>query len=551
MLPDGAAVEQVHSDRLKATVKHTITIPPTAIDGASRLLVKVYPGVYSQLLEGVEGMLRMPHGCFEQSSSSAYPNILAMDYLKKNRIASPATLQRAVQFLNAGYQRLLTFERPGGGFDLWGTGLPEAWLSAYGLQEFNDMEKVYPIDRRIIDRTRAWLMKQQARDGTWSSPGGAGESDAKLLLTSYVAWALLDSMPAAVDWQEKEAPKLKKAIEYIRERAVKTDNVYALALAANALVAWGGKDEAYRKVVKTVLRKLEAKKERDPARQAICFPSAGPSLCLAYGDSLTVETTALAVLALVRSEQSTTTINEALDFLVKSRGADGTWGTTQATILSLKALVASRTAAPHKGVTPFVVKVAGKQVAEGKVTEANSDVMQQFDLREHLKIGGNDVSIEVKGETALMVQVVGRHFEPHKKAVKAIAPVLEVSVAYDRTKMTTADLLKAKAILRYHGKTPTYQVIVDLPIPPGFTVDAGDFAELVAARKVQRFSVTARQVILYIGDVKAGSEHTFEYALKPKYPIKAKAPAATAYEYYTPSNRAATLPVALVVTEKE
>jgi hypothetical protein len=179
-------------------------------------------------------------------------------------------------------------------------------------------------------------------------------------------------------------------------------------------------------------------------------------------------------------------------------------------------------------------------------------VLQLFDLREHLKTGANEVSLEVKGETALLYQVVGRHFEPHsKKVADPVKPVWEVSVAYDRTKLTTADLLKAKATLRYHGKVPTYQVIVDLPIPPGFTVDGGDFAEMVAAKKVMRFSVTARQVTLYIGDVKAASEQTFEYVLKPKYPIKAKAPAAVAYEYYTPAHRAASAPVALIVEEKK
>ena len=40
---------------------------------ASKLMVKVYPGVMTQVIEGVEGMLRMPGGCFEQTSSSAYP----------------------------------------------------------------------------------------------------------------------------------------------------------------------------------------------------------------------------------------------------------------------------------------------------------------------------------------------------------------------------------------------------------------------------------------------------------------------------------------------
>src|SRR3989440_11488186 len=104
----------------------------------------------------------------EQTSSAAYPNILAVDYLKKARVASPQILMTAENYLNVGYQKLLTFERPGGGFDWWGSGPPLGWLSAYGLQEFNDMARVYPVDRGVIDRTQEWLMSQMAADGTWS-----------------------------------------------------------------------------------------------------------------------------------------------------------------------------------------------------------------------------------------------------------------------------------------------------------------------------------------------------------------------------------------------
>src|SRR5260370_3636005 len=136
----------------------------------------------------------------EQTSSTAYPNILVVDYIKKARVASSSeTLMKAEQYLNVGYQKLLTFERPGGGFDWWGSGEPLVWLSAYGLQEFNDMSKVYPIDKGVITRTQAWLLKQRAADGTWSHIGATHcESitrmgDPKLLLTSYVTWALLES----------------------------------------------------------------------------------------------------------------------------------------------------------------------------------------------------------------------------------------------------------------------------------------------------------------------------------------------------------------------
>jgi hypothetical protein len=82
-------------------------------------------------------------------------------------------------------------------------------------------------------------------------------------------------------------------------------------------------------------------------------------------------------------------------------------------------------------------------------------------------------------------------------------------------------------------------------VPPGFRAGAGEFAGPVGARRVQKFGVTARQVTLYLGDVRPGSAQAFEYTLRPKYPVKAKAPTA-ACECYTPANRATSRPVQLV-----
>jgi hypothetical protein len=62
VVPDGRKVDQVVADRLSGTVTKTLTIPDNAIGDASKLYVKVYPGVFSQVLEGTEGMLRLPGG---------------------------------------------------------------------------------------------------------------------------------------------------------------------------------------------------------------------------------------------------------------------------------------------------------------------------------------------------------------------------------------------------------------------------------------------------------------------------------------------------------
>jgi len=62
VVPDGTKVEQVIADKLSGRVTQRIDIPPNAIADASKILVKLYPGVFSQVLEGTEGMLRLPGG---------------------------------------------------------------------------------------------------------------------------------------------------------------------------------------------------------------------------------------------------------------------------------------------------------------------------------------------------------------------------------------------------------------------------------------------------------------------------------------------------------
>jgi hypothetical protein len=62
VVPDGKKVEQVVTDRLAGTVTQTVTIPDNAVPDASKLFVKIYPGVFSQVLEGTEGLLRLPGG---------------------------------------------------------------------------------------------------------------------------------------------------------------------------------------------------------------------------------------------------------------------------------------------------------------------------------------------------------------------------------------------------------------------------------------------------------------------------------------------------------
>src|SRR5262249_43929518 len=116
VLPNGQQKDVVVNERLEGSASKEIVIPEGAIPDASRILVKLYPGALSQVVEGLDSILQMPGGCFEQTSSSTYPDVLVMDYLKTSNKITPEIQAKAEGFVSLGYQRLVTFEVPGGGF---------------------------------------------------------------------------------------------------------------------------------------------------------------------------------------------------------------------------------------------------------------------------------------------------------------------------------------------------------------------------------------------------------------------------------------------------
>ncbi len=479
----------------------------------------------------------------EQTSSSAYPNVLVVDYLRVARRANPEQMMKAQEYLNVGVQKMLTFQTPGGGLGWWaGQNEPVLWVTAYGTQQLVDASRVTDVDRRVVDRATGWMISQQAPDGSWKTAGRThGEAieafrNTNVPLTAYVLWTLAD---AGV----KGAP-IDKAAKYLKEHLKEVeDNPYASGLAAIALAAVDPKGED----AQNLCARLDDKKVEE--KDCCYWRLDGQTFSYARGEAGNVEATALIAQAMMRIGGFTPTVNKALAYLVGVRKSGGAWGSTQATILALKALVKGMGGSPQKGTVKLRVSVNGKeQVVE--VTEDQSDVLQLLDLRELTKAGENEIAVKVEGQSTMMYQIVGRHFVPWSAvAVKEEKKPIEVSVAYDRTKLAKNDVLEAKVRLTYNGDVSTYMVIIDLGLPPGFDLDASGFEKMVEKKELQKFSASSKQVTLYFGQMTPGQTVEFSYGLRAKYPVKAKTPETHAYEYYTPSNRDVAKPVEIEVTE--
>lgn len=566
VFPDGKELRFTVSDKLDPTmpVQETVQIPADAIPGTQKLIVKIYPGIVSQVVEGLDALLRMPYGCFEQTSSTTYPNILVLDYLKTTGQASPEVQMQAEQYINLGYQRLTTFEVPGepGGFSLFGNPPADPMLTAYGLQEFGDMSRVYDIDPKLIERIVGWLFARQESDGSWKGVEGFHETSLTLMtdktqVTAFIVWGLADAGYASDG-------RTARGVNFLREGASQVETAYDLGLVANALVAYDialeGKTTG---VTDAVLDRLAGMAQKDG--EAMYWNAGRETYMGGSGNSAQLEATALAALAFIRADKHGDLANAALTYLVRNKDSFGTWETTSATVLTLKALIASVKSGAEDADATVTVTLNGGQAKTVEVKPENFDVVQMLVFEDVPPGRESVVGITLNGKGNLMYQVAGSYYLPWDTLpfypeLLSAEELVTIDVTYDRAELAVNDTVGVNVVVTLNEGV-AQSAIVDLGLPPGFSVEAEDLARLVARyqdtpedyayARIERYELTGRQIIIYVSDLTAGQPLEFSYRLRAKFPLKAQTPASTAYDYYNPGIVGENAPQVLTVAGGE
>jgi uncharacterized protein YfaS (alpha-2-macroglobulin family) len=546
VIPNGREQSVVSNGRLETIAQHEVAFPAESIPEASKIFVRLYPGPLSQVIEGMDSLLRMPYGCFEQTSSSTYPNVLALDYMKRTKKLTPEVHAKAEGFIANGYQRLLTFEVPSGGFSWFGNAPANKILTAYGLMEFSDMSKVHDVDPKLIARTQQWLAGQQQPDGSWKpdtsfiNEGATNRYNKDVLrITAYLAWALENT--------GYQGPAVEKARQFIESHMSEKADAYTLAVLANFAVDYAKDRDLTRQAMQLL---LDARTEKD--EQA--WWSAEETGVYATGTSASVETTGLAAQALLKWGGASGTARKAMTYIAAKKDASGAWGTTQATIMALRALLlaSEKGAADVRGTLEVVLN--GKTAERLVLTPENNDLLHQFVFKDVDTKGGNTVEIRFVGKGGLAYQVAGQYFLPWDK--KPENEALSIEVAYDRAHLVQDDIATATATIKNNLPKAANMVMVDLGIPPGFDLLSDDlqaYHEKSAGQKsgrLEKFSLTATQAILYFDSFAPGDTVTLKFRLRAKYPIRARTFRSRVYEYYDPEVSSVARPVQLEIRHR-
>lgn len=519
VVPRGFPQVESVSGRAQGGVEEKVNIT-APVAGTMTASVRVFPTPAASLVGGMEGMLRQPSGCFEQTSSSNFPNVMVLNYLKAHDVQDAALMERANALLDAGYKRLVSYESPEHGYEWFGAHPGHEALTAYGLVEFNAMADIYDIDKKMLDRTADWLIKRRDGEGGFQRNAKAldafGAADPQVT-DAYITWAL----------SEAGYHDIPKELERQRNLARSSDDPYLVALAANTFLNLEGERALG---VKTAERLVEMQGEGGS------WTSPGHSITRSGGVNLTIETTALTTTALMKAEVAPQAIEQGMGWLSKNRGGFGQWGATQATVLALDTMTRfAAWSAQTKTDGAVVLTVNGTRAGRVEFTADLNDPIVLDDFAHLLIEGENTFALDFEGENKLGYTIAVEYNTHTPRSSPQTAVSLDTSLSTTQAPMGETVRLTATVTNVTAGGQP--MTLARIGIPAGLTAQEWQLKELRDKGVYDFYETRAREVILYYRALAPNATHTVHLDLVAAIPGKTVGPASSAYLYYTDDHK--------------
>jgi len=532
IVPPGFPRELSYSGQLEGDTQVVVELPEFWVEGSLEVTLGAYPSTLAELQQGMESMLREPHGCFEQASTSNYPNVLSLQYMQEHDVADPAVTRRAKDLLKKGYAKLAGYECPKKGYEWFGGDPGHEALTAYGLMEFRDMAEVYQVDPEMIRRTAEWLLARRDGEGGFKrnpraldSFGGAPDP----VTNAYITWALSESGQEGI----------AKEIEHAVSLGEGSDDPYVIALAA-AAAQNGGQTDAAKKLMKK-LADLQADDGHLEGTQG--------SITRSGGQSLKVETTALAVLAWLKMPQFSPQAKKAVDWILASRGGSGGFGSTQATILALKALIEhSKASRKTPAAGTLVVKRDDLEIGRHEFGPGQTETIVVDGLEASLEPGRNELTVTLSGDNqmpyALDVRFRTRKPDSHQSCpVRLSTNLAERQVKAGETVALTAELENTSD----EGQPMTVAL---LGLPAGLEPRPDQLDELKEKGTIDYYETRPREVICYWRSLAPNKKIEVKLDLVAAVPGRYTGPASRAYLYYTSEQKQWADPLEVEITRE-
>jgi hypothetical protein len=355
-----------------------LAVPSYANPSGRTIRVAMAPSLAGSMLGALDFLTNYPYGCTEQILSSFVPNLLVSRALQQIGLAPTERLRVLDRQVTVGIGKLLDNQHEDGGWGWWKADENHPFMTAYAVFGLLEAKKAgYKVDE--------WKIRNGAR----------------ALATLYARYPR--AVPALKAYEVWVLARVGAALEPGAEAA----DGYDPAAAIDSL--WNARGDLMPYGQALLLQALDVKK--DPRAATLAHELLGAvkrSGDLAYWESgsdpllddwmdTNVESTALAVQALVAHEPDAPALEAAVKYLIANR-TGSYWTSTKATAMVLYGLL-DYMKARRETAEPFTadVFVNGQTAGTASFTAASLTNPEPVVIAAPARDGANDVRIVKKG----------------------------------------------------------------------------------------------------------------------------------------------------------
>ncbi|MEO1448365.1 MAG: hypothetical protein AAFV07_02495, partial [Bacteroidota bacterium] len=503
-----------------AIVRETITLGDPVPQSVG-IQFEAYADLMQQMQAGRDAMLREPHGCFEQTSSSSFPNVLALHLMESVAPQDDAFRQKALDYIQKGHDRMKTFETPGKGFSLWGRNPANLNMSARGLMQFMWMARVYPqTDREVIRRTQKWLLARRNGQGRFKTKRSwryqEGEF-APLGLHALVSYALASSGSRAIgpelDWMYHQARQDTKA--------------YSMALCSRALFAAGDSARG-----KELVRQMMRMRQDNGI-----WKEDGRTALGGYGSSFQTELNALCLLAALDSRSySAPDLASTVSFLQAQRKG-GRFGSTMTTVLVLEAFgMYQEQYRQTYGSGTLELWVDGQLYQEIQYNPEETTNVQPEDQRTMLTAGIHTIEVRQQGTgdfVPFSVDITGFARTPPSQSGCRVALKQSLSTG----KVQAGEIVGLDVAVQNLINEKVGDPMLRIGIPSGLTLALWQLKEMQERGEFAYYEIHGGELWLYLEYLEPNATARFHLDLTATIPGKYEASASSGYLYYNDQHK--------------
>ncbi|XP_033743834.1 CD109 antigen-like [Pecten maximus] len=508
-----------------------VTMPAGVVAGSQRVRVSAIGDLMGPTINGLDKLLRMPTGCGEQTMLGFAPDVFVTNYLTDTHQLTSSVEDKAISFMEKGYQRELTYQHTDGSFSAFGDQDPSGsmWLTAFVAKSFHQAKRHIFIDDETVTRAIDWMINRQAANGSFPEPGRIihknmqGGSASGASLTAFVLIALMENNDLQGGVHLRIQSAANKAKSYLEGEVVHMTDTYGLAICTYALTLAqsSASGSVFHKLMASAIRKdgMTHWHEPESARPTSSHYWSPPHQ---QSKPVDIEMTSYGLMVFAQNSQ----FSEGIPFMkwiTKQRNPNGGFSSTQDTVVALQALSEFSRIGYSDHFDMQIGITAGQVTHMFNVTRQNALVLQSLELPSV----PSQVAVTGSGSGMGLVEV-SVFFNVEQDVEE---PSFEVDVTIIEE---TINSLKVRSCTKWLKTGASGMAVQEIGVPTGFTADLESIDKLPSLKKIETES---RKVILYFDEITPTPLCVTMDAFRTDQVAKSQPAPIRVYDYYEPTNQ--------------